>query len=122
MKDDVKRLRKEFNSLRQKGIITPADSCLKCQRKADEVFQLELHHKISIKDAHLYPGFDVNDFDNIATLCTDCHKSFHVAYEDMEFERWLEEVPLAEAYKLLAEYREEKRLYREAQKRKHRGR
>jgi hypothetical protein len=70
----------------------------------------------------LYPDIAINDQGNIATLCTDCHKAFHVAYEDMEFDDWLENVPLTEAYKILAEYREEKRIYREAQIKKHRGR
>lgn len=122
MKDYVKQLRKEFNALRQQGRITTADNCLKCQRTADLVFQLELHHKVPIKDALLYPEVSINDPDNIATLCTDCHKAFHVAYEDMEFDAWLEQVPLKEAYKLLEEYREERRIYKQAQIRKHRGR
>ena len=122
MKPHVKQLRREFNDLRKQGVICAADTCLKCHRTADLVFQLELHHKVPIKDALLYPDITINDPDNIATLCTDCHKAFHVAYEDMEFDKWLQEVPLQEAYKLLAEYREEKRLHRLQQIKKHRGR
>jgi 5-methylcytosine-specific restriction endonuclease McrA len=122
MRSEIKALRKEFNDLRQQKIIVAAGSCLKCQRTADLVFQLELHHKVPIKDALLYPEVSINDPDNIATLCTDCHKAFHVAYEDMEFDAWLEQVPLKEAYKLLEEYREERRIYKQAQIRKHRGR
>ena len=121
MKPEVKRLRKQFMDLRSRGLIVAADSCLKCQRSAQDVFQLELHHKVPIKEALAHPGVEINSSENIATLCTDCHKAFHVSYEHMPFDQWLEEVPLTEAYKLLKEYRDERERYRKAQIRKHRN-
>jgi len=91
------------------GKIRAADICLKCQRRAEDVFQLELHHKFPIKDVEPDSGFDPNVQENIATLCTDCHKGLHIGYEDMPFDEWLSTVSIKEMYEQLAAYREEKR-------------
>lgn len=90
------------------GKLKAADNCLKCQRTADEVFKLELHHKIAIKDVDPDSDFDPNVQENLATLCTDCHKGFHVSYEDMDFDEWLQNVSIEVMYEKLAAYRAEK--------------
>ena len=119
MRPHVKRLRKEFQIRVKLGLITADDTCLKCHRPKDQVFQLELHHKIHLKDVEEGSDFDPNVPENVATLCTDCHKGYHVSYEEMEFNDWLENVSILEMYKKLDEYREEKRKSRAFHKNKH---
>ena len=118
----VKRLRKEFQSLCRQGVITAADCCAKCSRSSAEVFQLELHHIIPIRDAPDDYSFNPNTQENIVTLCTDCHKAYHACYEPMSFMEYLKQVPLMEAYAKLKDYRDEKQRRRQEHINKHRGR
>jgi 5-methylcytosine-specific restriction endonuclease McrA len=118
----VKRLRKEFQSLCKNGLITAAECCAKCQRPAAEVHQLELHHIIAIKDVAPDSDFNPNTQENIVTLCTDCHKAYHVSYEELTIDQYLKDIPLTEAYKLLAEYRRQKEERRRQARAKHQRR
>jgi len=122
MQPHVKRLRKEFQALCKRGVINASPCCAKCSRTKDQVFQLELHHIISIKDLAPDSTFNPNTQDNIVTLCTDCHKAYHVSYEEMGFIEYLNDVPLVDAYAKLQEYRDAKQRHRIEQMRKHRGR
>ena len=118
----VKRLRKEFQSLCRQGVITAADCCAKCSRSSAEVFQLELHHIIPIKDAPDDYSFNPNTQENIVTLCTDCHKAYHAVYEDLTIDDYINNVQLIEAYSRLQEYRDLKDARRQEAMKKHRGR
>ena len=122
MQPHVKRLRQEFQIKVKVGEITASDCCAKCSRSAHEVFQLELHHIIAIKDVSPDSTFNPNTQENVVTLCTDCHKAYHACYEPMDFKEYLADVPLIDAYAKLHEYREQKRIHRAEQARKHRGR
>ena len=122
MKPEVKALRKAFNDLRSSGLLCTADNCQKCQRSSDEVFQLELHHKISLKHFDQHIGVDLNAQDNLITLCSDCHKAYHAVYEDLTIDDYINNVQLIEAYRRLQEYRDLKDARRQEAIKKHRGR
>ena len=58
LKPHVKQLRKEFQQLQRNGILKSNDSCDKCGKSCPEVKQLELHHKIALKDVEPDSGFN----------------------------------------------------------------
>ena len=119
MHPTVKKLRRNFSLIVKEGGIVAEDICLKCQKGTDDVFQLEMHHKIPIFMCLKDRTFDPNTQENIATLCSDCHKGLHVSYEDMVFEDWLENVSIEEMYQKLEEYRAEKKAKRERHRLRH---
>ena len=100
--------------------------CLKCGRSADQVHQLELHHIVPIASLEPESTFNPNVQSNLATLCTDCHKSYHACYEQDypadQFLSWVASVPLEEAWDKLKAYRAEKQQRRATEARKHRSR
>ena len=112
MKPNVKHYRRLFSEQLRLGNIKAADNCDKCRRHRDEVYQLELHHKVPIKTVELDADFDPNVPDNIATLCHDCHKGLHVGYEHLRYDTWLSDVAIDEMYEKLRVYREEKEARR----------
>lgn len=122
MKPHVKQLRKEFQNLVRRGLLTPDDCCAKCHLKPPACPQLELHHKFPLKDVDPDGDFDPNVESNLVTLCHDCHKGYHVAYEDLLIDDWITNVPLDEVYQRLTAHREEKLASRRAHAAKHRNR
>jgi cytochrome c553 len=122
MQPHVKRLRQEFQIKVKMGEIIASDCCAKCSRSAHEVFQLELHHIIAIKDVPPDSTFNPNTQENIITLCTDCHKAYHVSYEHIPITEYLSNVTLQEAYLKLKHYRDARDAHRREQAKKHRAR
>ena len=120
MKPHVKLLRKEFQQLQRNGVLNLMDACEKCGKSCSEVKQLELHHKVALKDVEPNSGFNPNTQDNLVTLCNNCHKGYHVSYEDMDMDEWLTDVPLEIVYQKLQAYREKKNQIRLQNIRKHR--
>ena len=121
MKPHVKLLRKEFQQLQRDGVLNLKDACEKCGKSCPEIKQLELHHKIALKDVEPNSGFNPNTQANLVTLCNNCHKGYHVSYEDMDMDEWLTDVPLEIVYQKLKAYREEKNKIRQQHIRKHRN-
>ena len=120
MKPLVKQLRKEFQALVKRGVLVSDDRCAKCRKHRDEFDRpLELHHKRAIKDVEPHSSFNPNVQSNLVTLCHDCHKGYHVSYEDMDMDDFLTGPLLDEVYSKLQAYRDEKQRSRESHKRKH---
>lgn len=120
MKPYVKLLRKDYQNKVQAGLLCLDDHCAKCKLSVPDVNQLELHHKVALKDVDPDSGFNPNTQDNLVTLCHECHKGYHVSYEDMDMNEWLTDVPLDVIYEKLASYRKQKEESRKQARRKHR--
>jgi 5-methylcytosine-specific restriction endonuclease McrA len=119
MKPHVKHHRRIYQQRLSDGLLKAADTCEKCQRSCDEVKQLQLHHKVPIKSVPIDSDFDPNTQDNLATLCNSCHKGYHVSYEDMPYDEWLETIPVEVVWEKLRIYREQKDATRKFHRLKH---
>ena len=122
--DYQRKLRKSYESLKQSGKLKPGDTCCKCKRHQSELsLTLELHHIIPIREC----TEDLKDFpntaDNLATLCRECHHSYHACFESNhpDFQQWMSDVPVETVRSELAAYKKQKKADRQKEAAKHRA-